>query len=301
MKPNREVLCVKTTDTTNGMVEVHALSPAKDYQTFDLHAITALAESDAGNFDFAFAYRNGSYDLVCLKKAKTTNGFLEVHILSAPDYDTFFLHAETPLKLDNADDFVFRVAQNKYYGSYDLFCLKKNHTDSHFFEVHILDGSKNFQEYALHSTTILTEQDASANFDFQVADYNGDGKADIFCLKTPPGGQFEVHVLDGQKHYQEYALHTGTPISAADAAQNFQFGVADYDADYLPDVLGFKRTDTEGSFELHLLSQRTKYHEFFYQAPTVITAQDATNFIFLPVPDYIPFLVYNDTADTATA
>ena len=79
----------------------------------------------------------------------------------------------------------------------------------------------------------LVEADAAANFVFCVDDFNGDGIADLFCLKVnnTGTGRLEVHILDGATNFQTFLLQTGTPIAQADAAANLAFAVGDFNQD----------------------------------------------------------------------
>src|SRR5262249_7363343 len=49
------------------------------------------------------------------------------------------------------------------------------------------------------STTIPLD---ATGFDFVVADYNGDGKPDLFCLKNTGTGSLEIQVLSHASNYQ---------------------------------------------------------------------------------------------------
>ena len=108
----------------------------------------------------------------------------------------------------------------------NVYCLERRNTGTNTLEVHILSGADNFQIFSLHTGTALSVA-AAANCDFAVADYNGDGHRDVFCLEkiNTGSGTFEVHVLNGADNFQPFLLHAGTALSLAAAAANFLFEV----------------------------------------------------------------------------
>jgi hypothetical protein len=128
-------------------------------------------------------------------------------------YGQFRLHTGTPIPLSDVGNFVFAVDGG------NLYCLKRANTGTGNLEVHVLKGDSNFQSFSLHTGTPITLADAG-NFVFAV-----DG-GDLYCLKraNTGTGNLEVHVLKGDSNFQSFSLHTGTPITLADAG-NFVFAV----------------------------------------------------------------------------
>jgi|SRR6266404_2252342 hypothetical protein len=146
--------------------------------------------------------------------------------------------------------------------SLNLYCLKRRNTSTNKLEVHILNGADNFQNWSLQTDTALFAADAQ-NCDFAVADDNGDGHPDVFCLKkinTGSGkGTVEVHVVNGADKFQSFLLHTDTHLGAADC----DFALADYNRDGRPDVFGLKKNNTDtGTFEVHVLNGADKFQSF---------------------------------------
>jgi hypothetical protein len=92
-----DLFAIKVNKTGSGMAEVHVLDSASNYQSFLLHAptaitaapakgiaITAPTKADAPNFAWAVGdyNRDGKLDLFAIKVNKTGSGMAEVHILS---------------------------------------------------------------------------------------------------------------------------------------------------------------------------------------------------------------------------
>jgi hypothetical protein len=66
----------------------------------------------------------------------------------------------------------------------------------------------------------------AAHMVFAVGDYNREGHADVFCLKTTNtgSGKLEVNVLNGAERFRSFLMGEATPMPASEAA-NFWFGV----------------------------------------------------------------------------
>ena len=197
-----DLFCLKKSNTGTGKLEVHVLSGATNYQSFLLQTGTPITAADAANFAFVVGDFNGDgiADLICVKKTNTGTGRLEVHVLNgATNFQTFLLQTGTPIAAADAPNFAFAIGDFNRDGRTDLYCLKKTNTGTARLEVHVLSGANNYQVFLLQTGTPLTAADAAANFVFTVGDLNGDGNADLICLKkTNAGtGRLEAHVLDG--------------------------------------------------------------------------------------------------------
>jgi hypothetical protein len=94
MAPNRDLYIIKRFDTGTATTEVHALSAGTNYQTYSVHAATALHECD---YSYTFAM-SASRDLFVIKTKNTGSGVTEVHLLDASsNFKNFILHAPTAL------------------------------------------------------------------------------------------------------------------------------------------------------------------------------------------------------------
>lgn len=206
-----DLFCVKKANTGTQTLEVHILSAVSGYGQFSLHTGTPITIADAANFAFAI---DGAGNLLCIKRLNAASAFLEIHILTAASgYSQFSAHVVTPLTLADAANFKFAGAPNG-----DLLCMKITNTGTGNLEVHILSAASGYTQFSLHSGTPITSPDA-ANFDFGT-----DISGNLLCIKRTATGSnsVEVHVLSAVSSYRNFLLHTGTPISQADAA-NFIF------------------------------------------------------------------------------
>lgn len=84
----------------------------------------------------------------------------------------------------------------------------------------------------------------------------------------------EQTILGSNGAFQTFLLQTGTPIDAADGANNFAYwGLADYNGDGVPDLFGVKVRNTgSGKVEIHVLDGARNFQNFLLQTPTAIPA-----------------------------
>jgi len=91
---NRDLFCIKQTQTETKSTEVHVLSAASNYQSLSLHTGTALDETPQG---WSFALANNR-DVFGIKKNLTDTLRTEIHVLSASNkYRSFSFHTGTAL------------------------------------------------------------------------------------------------------------------------------------------------------------------------------------------------------------
>jgi hypothetical protein len=156
-------------------------------------------------------------------------------------------------------------------------------------EVYVMEGARGYSSISLPLPTPIEAADAAQNFAFALADYNGDGIPDLFCLKksNTGTGKFEVHVLNGADSYRSFLLQTPTPIYASDSAANFKFALGDYDNDGHPDIYCLKTRNTGTEFlQVHVLAGADDYHSFLRQKDTPILSGDANDNFEFGVGDY---------------
>ncbi len=191
-----DLVAIKKRNTGSQSTEVHILSAASHFQQFVFQSGTALPETD-DSVEFALADwdGNGKPDLFVIKKRNTTSQSTEIHILSgASNFQEFIYHTGTALS-ETDDSFTFALADWDGNGKPDLVAIKKRNTGSQSTEVHILSAASHFQQFIFQSGTALPEADDS--FEFELADWDGNGKPDLFVIKKRNTGSHstEVHIL----------------------------------------------------------------------------------------------------------
>ncbi|EDX83504.1 FG-GAP repeat domain protein [Synechococcus sp. PCC 7335] len=162
--------------------------------------------------------------------------------------------------------------------SNDLMTIKKSGTGSGATEVHILSGASNFQQFILQTGTALHE--TADNFDHGLTDWDRDGESDLVAIKKSGtgSGTTEVHILSGASNFQQFILQTGTALH--ETADDFDFGMADWDRDGQLDLVAIKKSGTgSGTTEVHILSGASNFQQFILQTGTALH-ETADNFDF---------------------
>ncbi len=158
----------------------------------------------------------------------------------------------------------FRVGDFNRDGKEDLFCIKKdsgNHTN-----LHILNGADNYKSFL--KQIILPIENTDSNWDFKVADCDGDGISDLYCLKKNAQDHTNLHILSGASAFQNFSLQVALPIENTD--ENWEFGLGDYNGDKKPDLYCIKK-NCGTSTNIHILGDY-KYQSFLLQIPTILHA-----------------------------
>jgi len=216
-----DLYMIKMGSTGSGRTEVHILSGASGYQSFLLHAAIPIELTSSSIYQWVLGDYNhdGRIDLYAIKTAKTGSGAVEVQFLNGADnYQSFLLHTATPVSLNDGAVMRFDLSDYDVNGSQDLMAYKPSGA-SGTFEVHVLSGSNNFQSWLLHTATPLSATSWSVFYPV-TADYDNDGKADLYTIKMNGTGSnsTEIHVLDHDGNFQRWDLHTGTPLEQTTAA-----------------------------------------------------------------------------------
>lgn len=242
----------------SGRTELHRLSGASRYASWDLHVATALqpAPNDrtwkylVGDYN-----RDGVQDLYLVLRTGAS-GTTEVHVLDgATRYQSFLLHAGTALHpTGSEDDWDFGLGDYDRNGSPDLFVIKKAGA-SGTTEVHVLNGSNRFGSWLLNVGTALHPTAGTGAWDFVVADSNRDGIVDVLAVGRAftGSGRVEVHVLDGASRYGAFNRHVATPLDAVGPSSVWDFKTGDYNRDGNVDLYVVLRTGASNSTEVHVL------------------------------------------------
>jgi len=247
---------------------------------FTVHSTSLLEQTPFGSHFLLGDYNhNGILDLYYVKTCCPE--YVEVHVLSgSKDYKEWLLHTPTPIKEDDAD-WDYCLGDYNHDGNLDLFCIKKNKTDSKSTEVHILSGSNDFKTFLLQTKTAHHETDD--NYKICTGDFNNDGNLDLFFIKKNKTGSksTEVHILSGSNKYQSFLLNTGTILHETN--DDWEFGVSNYVGEGNKDIYCiFKRNDNEKCTEVHILKGSTNYQSWAIETTTQLHETDE-NFAFYPV------------------
>ena len=162
---NLDLFCIKKNKTGTNSTEVHILSGKSNFQSFLLQTGTALHEN-GDNCQFCVGDYNGDGkpDLFCIIKNNTGSKTTEVHVLSGEsNYQKFIFQSGTILH-ETDYNWEFGISNYMGNGKKDLYCVNKSNDRDNCSEIHILDGSKNYQSWAMQSITKLHETDEKFSF-----------------------------------------------------------------------------------------------------------------------------------------
>jgi len=201
-------------NTASHQVEVHVLSAASGYQTFLLHAATALPAVPPGQFQFALGSFAGDHrsNLYVIILNSTGSNTVEVHVLSeASNYATWVLHSPSALAQASSSSWQFLVGGSA--GSGDLIGISHTATASGRTEVHALTRASGYSAFSIHTATPLAYT-LDSQFAYTLGDHDADGIPDIYAVEmnNTGSGQTEVHVLSGASNYSSWIEHTASGL-----------------------------------------------------------------------------------------
>ncbi len=256
----------------SGQVEVHALAQSSNYSQFIVHAATALGSvSTPGDWQFLVAPLggDGQADLFAIHLRNTQSGQVEVHVLSAnSSYQSFMLHAATPLAAVPAGRFEFALGSLAGDHRSNLYAIALNNTGSGSVEVHALSETSNYGTWVVHAATPLLPVADPATWQFKIGDQAGSGDLIAIPHASTGSGMTEVHILTRASGYQGFALHMSTPLGYTTDSQ-FALVLGDHDNDGIPDLYAVKMNGTSsGQTEVHVLSGASHYTAWIEHAPS---------------------------------
>jgi GH25 family lysozyme M1 (1,4-beta-N-acetylmuramidase) len=203
-------------NTGSGKVEVHVLSASSGYQTFVLHAATAMAVVPVGQYELRLAGFAGDHraDLYAIGLNGTGTGTVEVHVMSEDsNYAAWVLHSASAIPAPvSTDSWRFLIGDRA--GSGDLIGVSHVATASGRTEVHALTRVSGYQSFSIHTATPLAYT-SDSQLAFALGDHDNDGIPDIYgiAMNNTGTGQTEVHVLSGASSYNNWIEHTPTGLS----------------------------------------------------------------------------------------
>ena len=275
-----DVYGVATQHTGSGTTEVHALSRTTNFSTFSLHSTTALGPTDLTDWKFLVADDNGDGipDLWAIN-TDGSSGHTEVHILDGTDgYRTFLLHAATALPVTNLTDWTFGVGDFNGDGHPDLYAINTHDQGSHSTAVFVLNGL-NFGQYLQETGTALAQVSLATNA-FVIADANGDGRADVWDVKTQgtSSGHTEVHILDATNP-DRFLVHAATALPDTDLTM-WAYTAGDYNRDGQADLYAINTQDPGSrSTAVHVLDGRD-LSQYLLHAATPLAPTNLASWAF---------------------
>ncbi|MDQ6748437.1 MAG: IPT/TIG domain-containing protein, partial [Candidatus Dormibacteraeota bacterium] len=154
-------------------------------------------------------------------------------------------------------------------GGTNLYGTLLNGGNSGVAELHGLSQQTHYTQFMLHAASAFGSSSAS-EWQFAVAPFGGDGQPDLVGvhLRNTASHQVEVHVLSAASGYQEWILHTATPLGEVSSTQ-FQFALGSLGGDRRSNLFAIAMNGTSsGSLEVHALSDSSGYNSWILHSTT---------------------------------
>lgn len=212
----------------SGRTEVHVLNGATSFQTFLLHAASALGVTSGGD---RWMFKVGNYDgdgipdLFAIDRTGAS-GRTDVHVLTgASSYTQFAANIRTALGATGTDSsWDFAMGDLDRDGRSDLFAIAKLGQGSGRTEVHVLSGASIYQSFILHRATPLGTTGSDGAWTFKVGEADGDGYPDLYSIgRMGQSGRTEVHILSGSSSYTTFSGQFATALGATGTDGRWDF------------------------------------------------------------------------------
>ena len=227
---------------------------------------------------FTWGHRNHVF---AINKQGSSNS-TEVHVMNgAQTFKEWYAQTGTPLQKTGTDrSWEFELGDYNGDGIQDVWGIAKNATGSGKTEVHILDGASGYQSFALHQATALHETGTDRSWEFELGDWNNDGKLDLWGVaRTGTGsGKVEVHILNGANGFQSFLLQVGTYMGQNGGGTRWDYELGHYDTDNKLDLYCIDKS--EGSTnrpKVHVLSGSSNFGSRILHKTLAIPAANGTS------------------------
>lgn len=216
-----DLVGIKEFNTGSGMVEVHVLSGASNYQQWTNHVATAQPQfSDASNIQFFMADvdRDGKPDLVMVYTTNTGTGTVELHILSgASNYQQWI--AATGTGYPTCANMTFMMRDVDGDGILDLIGISTSNTGTGKVEFHVTTGASNYQQYIQHTVTGMDAPVDPLDYVYLIIDLSSGDKSTSAPMSLPYGPAWKNTPPDnystGPFYFAPYGYSEGGPFACS--------------------------------------------------------------------------------------
>ncbi|KAF5989663.1 putative FG-GAP repeat protein [Fusarium bulbicola] len=258
-----DLVYIKTKNTGNGKIEVHAASHESRFQEHSLATGTVFRIEDNGTWLMCDWTGDGKADLVYLKTRNTGTKKVEVHVAdAASNYQKFVLQTGTCFAME--ENGIWSMSSKG-----DLVYVKTRATGSGKIEIHIASKSSNYQSFIRHVATDFAVED---NGTWCLAQGPNASLPDLYYIKTRNTGtnMVEVHAVSAQSEWKRRVIDVGTGFAKED---NGRWLMVNLSQDW-PDLVYIKTRSTgTQKIEVHV----NQYHPDPVEAspPAPQTSTDA--------------------------
>ena len=159
-------------------------------------------------------------------------------------------------------------------GGTNLYTMILNGGGTGTVEVHGLSQQSHYSQFFSHFPTLFAPASPS-EWQFFTGQLHGDGRPDLYGVHfaNTGSGQVEVHVLSAASNYQQWILHTATPMSASGLTRsNVQFVPGSLFGDQRPNIYAILLSGTgSGNVEIHALSDASSYNSWALHSTTAFS------------------------------
>ena len=252
----RDLVFVKTRNTTAKQVEVHRVSASSGYMQDTAHTATWFGTNDQSNGYFQVV----GDDLYFIKTRNTGSGRVEVHSATAASGYKSGEHHVTWFSTADQNNGWFQMVGN------DLWFIKTKNTGSKRVEVHNATASSGYRDATVHAASWIGGADEGNGFYQMVGN-------DLWFIKTKNTGskQVEVHNATASSGYRDATVHAVSWIGSGDA-NNGWFQMVGND-------LVFVKTTNSGSgkVEVHDATAGSGYRSASVHATSWFSSNDRSN------------------------
>jgi hypothetical protein len=249
-----------------------------------------LDPDDYGAFTYSFGFKTGaSAGNFYTVMAYGENGQTDYRVFSNPRITICGGRAcGTTTYEDNARSLnqiapVIAKFRNAELTPLNLYSVKKNGASAT--EVHGLSASSKFKLFMLHVATPLGKTGSDDAWAFSFADYDRDGRHDLFAIKRV-SAKVEVRILDGVGNFKSYLKKLTTVLPSLGNAPGWELEVGDYNRDGKQDIYAIKKNAASDHTEVHVLNGATFYGSYLLQVRTALGAVGATHSWKFALGDY---------------
>ena len=258
-----------------GAVAVHGMSAANDYQSFIVQRRTPLPATAGERSDWVYKLADFNGDRVTDLYAidKDDEGNTSVHILDGrDDFQSFLLEITLPVGVTTDPAWQWDVADYNADGRADLYVMYRNYGDRT--TIHVLDAASYFQQWSISGVSGLGAS-MDPVWQIDIADYDGDRRADMYAINRSDTGRTAVHVLSAASGFQTFVLHK---LSALGASMDpvWQLDVADYDGDGRADLFAMNKNDN-GVTAVHVLDAQRDFQVYSLHKLSALQQVDHPN------------------------
>lgn len=236
-----------------------------------------------GRYAYSFGYKTsaaaGNFYTVM---AYGDTGQIAHRIFSTPLKSTCGGNGNLPCGVANSEDnalslnqtipivATFKATVVPFSAASDLYGINKvgaaNKT-----EVFGMGAANNFSTFTFGAGSGLYGTGSDRSWAFKFADYNGDGKIDLYAfLKNGSSAFTEFYVLSGADNYKTMLYGGATALGRAGGDNRWMFKLGDYNKDGKPDLYAIQRMGASNKTEIHILNGADNFKTFLLNIATAL-------------------------------